>query len=319
MENEIKKSQFVGKSSRDAYGKVLVELGKKDERVVAVTADLAGSVRMTEFKKKFPKRFFDFGIAEQDMMGASAGLAITGKIPYISTYAVFASLRAGEQARTDIAYNKLPARICATHSGIGFGVGGATHQSLEDIGIFRNMPGMTVLVPADGVETAAIMRMTLALPGPVYIRLGRSKEKTVYEQDFEYNVGRADVLQGGKDLAILVCGGLVGHALNAADLLRDNGIDAGVVNVSTIKPIDKETILKVAESAGAILTVEEHSIINGLGSAVAELIAEAGISVRFKRHGILDVFTTSGPYKDLLAYYLLDAEGIAKTAQKLLI
>ena len=318
MENEIKKSQFVGKSSRAVFGEVLVELAEKDQRVVAVTADLLGSVRMTEFKKRFPKRFFDFGIAEQDMMGASAGLAITGKIPYISTYAVFASLRAGEQARTDIAYNKLPARICATHSGISFGVGGATHQSLEDIGVFRNMPGMTVLIPADGVETAAILRTTLTLPGPVYVRLGRSKEKTVYEHDFEYTIGRADILQEGKDLAILVCGGLVGHALGAADLLRDIGIDTGVVNVSTIKPIDKETILRVAETTGAILSVEEHSIINGLGSAVAELIAEAGISVRFKRHGILDVFTTSGPYKDLLAYYLLDAEGIAKTAQKLL-
>lgn len=319
MENEIKKSQFVGKSSRDVYGKVLVELAEKDQRVVAVTADLLGSVRMTEFKKRFPKRFFDFGIAEQDMMGASAGLAITGKIPYTSTFAAFASMRAGEQARTDIAYNKLPVRICATHSGISFGVGGATHQSLEDIGIFRNMPGMTVLVPADGVETAAMLRTTLALRGPVYIRLGRFIEKTVYEQKFKYTIGKVDILQEGKDIAILACGGLVGHALDAADLLKENGIEAGVVNVSTIKPIDKEAIIKVAESTGAILTVEEHNIINGLGSAVAEIIAEAGITVRFKRHGILDVFTTSGPYKDLLTYYLLDAEGIAKTAQELLI
>ncbi len=252
------------------------------------------------------------------MMGASAGLAITGKIPYTSTFAAFASMRAGEQARTDIAYNKLPVRICATHSGISFGVGGATHQSLEDIGIFRNMPGMTVLVPADGVETAAMLRTTLALRGPVYVRLGRFIEKTVYEKKFRYTIGKADILQEGKDIAILACGGLVGHALDAADLLKANGIDAGVVNVSTIKPIDKETIIKVAESTGAILTVEEHNVINGLGSAVAEVIAEAGIRVQFKRHGILDVFTTSGPYEDLLTYYLLDAKGIAEMAQKLL-
>jgi transketolase len=318
MENETKKSQFIGKSSRDVFGKVLVELAEKDQRVVAVTGDLSGSVRMTEFKKRFPNRFFNFGIAEQNMMGASAGLAITGKIPYVSTFAVFASMRAGEQARTDIAYNELPVRICATHSGMSLGVGGATHHSLEDIGIFRNMPGMIVLVPADGVETAAMLRISLALRGPVYIRLGRPKEKTVYEQDFEYTIGKADILQAGKDIAILVCGGLVGHALEAADLLKDNGIDAGVVNVSTIKPIDKETIIKVAESTGAILTIEEHNIINGLGSAVAEIIAEAGIRVRFKRHGILDTFTTSGPYEDLLAYYLLDAQGIAEAAQNLL-
>ncbi|MCD6356666.1 MAG: transketolase family protein [Anaerolineaceae bacterium] len=318
MEKEIKKSQFVGKSSRDAYGKALVELGEKDERVVAVTADLAGSVRMTEFKKRFPKRFFDFGIAEQDMMGASAGLAITGKIPYTSTYAVFASLRAGEQVRTDIAYNKLPVRICATHSGIGFGVGGATHQSLEDIGIFRAMPGMTVLVPADGVETAAMMRETLQLSGPVYLRLARPKEQTVYEQDFKYQIGKADILIEGKDIAILACGGMVGRALGAANLLKESGINASVMNVSTIKPIDKEAIIKVAESTGVILTVEEHSIINGLGSAVAEVIAEAGIKVGFKRHGILDVFTTSGPYEDLLTYYSLDAKGIAETAQNFL-
>ena len=318
MEKEIKKSQFVGKSSRDAYGKVLVELGEKDERVVAVTADLAGSVRMTEFKKRFPNRFFDFGIAEQDMMGASAGLAITGKIPYTSTYAVFASLRAAEQARTDIAYNKLPVRICATHSGIGFGIGGATHQSLEDIGIFRSMPGMTVLVPADGVETAAMMRTTLTLSGPAYLRLARPKEQTVYEQDFEYHIGKVDILIEGKDIAILACGGMVGRALSAAGLLKESGINTSVVNMSTIKPIDKETIIKVAESTGVILTVEEHSVINGLGSAVAEVIVEAGIKVRFKRHGILDVFTTSGPYEDLLTYYSLDAKGIAKTAQKLL-
>ena len=319
MENEINKSQFVGKSSRDVFGKVLIELAEKDQRVVAVTADLSGSVRMNEFKKRFPKRFFNFGIAEQNMMGASAGLAITGKIPYTSTFAVFASMRAGEQARTDIAYNELPVRICATHSGMGLGVGGATHHSLEDIGIFRNMPGMTVLVPADGVETAAMLRTTLELRGPVYIRLARPKEITVYEQDFEYIIGKADILQEGKDIAILACGGLVGHAVDAADLLKENGIDAGVVNVSTIKPIDKETIIKITESTGAILTVEEHNVINGLGSAVAEIIAETGISVQFKRHGLLDVFTTSGPYKDLLTYYLLDAEGIAKTARKLLV
>ena len=319
METEINKSQFVGKSSREVFGKVLVELGEKDQRIVAVTADLAGSVNMIEFKNKFPKRFFDFGIAEQDMMGASAGLAITGKIPYTSTYAAFASMRAGEQARTDIAYNELPVRICATHGGIGLAVGGATHHSLEDIGIFRNMPGMKVFVPADGVETAAMIRATLLMDGPVYIRLSRPKEVTVYESEFEYTIGKADILREGQDIAILACGGMVGRALGAADLLKENGIQAGVVNVSTIKPIDKETIIKVAKDAGAILTVEEHNIINGLGSAVAEIIAEAGIKVRFRRHGIMDVFTTSGPYEDLLNYYLLDAEGIFETAQKLLI
>ncbi|MDO9547216.1 MAG: transketolase C-terminal domain-containing protein, partial [Pelolinea sp.] len=227
METEINKSQFVGKSSREVFGKVLVELAEKDQRVVAVTADLVGSVNMAEFKNRFPKRFFDFGIAEQDMMGASAGLAIAGKIPYTSTYAVFASMRAGEQARTDIAYNELPVRICSTHSGIGLAVGGATHHSLEDIGIFRNMPGMIVLVPADGVETAGMIRATLTVDGPVYVRLSRPKEVTVYESEFEYIIGKADILREGRDIAILACGGMVGRALGAADLLKENGIDAG--------------------------------------------------------------------------------------------
>ena len=318
METVNKKSQFVGKSSRAAFGMALVELAEKDERVVAVTADLADSVNMSEFKKRFSKRFFDFGIAEQNMMGASAGLALAGKIPYTSTYAVFASMRAGEQARTDIAYNQLPVRICATHSGIGLAVGGATHHALEDIGIFRAMPGMIVLVPADGVEAAAMIRATLNINGPVYVRLARPNEITVYEREFEYIIGKADILKKGNDISIIACGGMVGFALGAAELLNQKGINATVVNVSTIKPIDKETILNVAKSTGVVITVEEHSVINGLGSAVAELIAEAGISVRFKRHGILDVFTTSGPYEDLLSYYLLDAQGIAKTAQKFL-
>ena len=317
MEN-INQSEFVGLSSRDAFGKQLLKLAKEDERIVALTADLASSTRLVEFKQAFPERMFNFGIAEQDMMGASAGFALTGKIPFVCTFAAFASMRACEQARTDVAYNNLPVRICASHGGIGLAAGGSTHHALEDLSIFRTMAGMTVLVPADGVQAAALVQAIMNLPGPSYLRLSRPTEPTIYLEDKEFPIGKADVLKVGKDLTIFAIGGMVGYALKAIEALEAEGYSVGLINAYSLKPFDRETIAHAARNTRAILTIEEHNIIGGLGSATAEVLAEEGISVEFHRHGILDHFTTSAPYEDLIHYYKLDAEGIASVARELL-
>ncbi|KPL21662.1 MAG: hypothetical protein AMJ93_09100 [Anaerolineae bacterium SM23_84] len=311
-------SAYVGLSSRDAFGKVLVELGRANPRIVALTADLGSSVRTAWFAEEFPDRAFDFGIAEQDMMGAAAGLALAGKIPFVSTYAVFASLRAAEQARTDVAYGNLPVRICASHSGLTIGPGGPTHQSIEDVAIYRGMPNMTVIVPADGVGAAAATRAAVDLPGPAYMRLSRAKEPTVYRSENGIHLGIANTVRQGTDLTIIACGPCVGRSLEAASLLAGEGIQARVIDVHTIKPIDVQTVVSAADETGTVLTVEEHSITGGLGSAVAEVLAEAGQGVRFRRLGIPDQFPTTGPYEELVAYYGLDAAGIAQMARGLL-
>jgi transketolase len=311
-------SEYVGLSSRDAFGKVLVELGRANPRVVALTADLGSSVRTAEFARCFPERAFDFGIAEQDMMGAAAGLALSGKIPFVTTYAVFASLRAAEQARTDVAYGNLPVRICASHSGLTIGAGGPTHQSIEDVAIYRGMPNMTVIVPADGVAAAAATRAIAELPGPAYLRLSRATEPTVYHTEELVRIGYANTVREGRDVTVIACGPGVGRSLQAAELLSAEGIDVRVIDMHTIKPLDKEAVVGAAEHSGAILTVEEHSIVGGLGSAVAEVLAEAGLGVHFRRLGLPDQFPTTGPYEELLALYGLDAEGIAQNVQQLL-
>ncbi len=311
-------SPYVGLSSRDAFGKVLVELGRADPRIVALTADLGSSVRTAWFAEEFPDRAFNFGIAEQDMMGAAAGLALAGKIPFVSTYAIFASLRAAEQARTDVAYGNLPVRICASHSGLTIGPGGPTHQSIEDVAIYRGMPNMTVIVPADGVGAAAATRAAIDLPGPVYMRLSRAKEPTVYRSEKGVRLGIANTVRQGTDLTIIACGPCVGRSLAAAGLLAEEGIQARVIDVHTIKPIDVQTVVGAADDTGRVLTVEEHSIIGGLGSAVAEALAEAGQGVRFRRLGIPDQFPTTGPYEELVTYYGLDAAGIVQVARGLL-
>ena len=311
---ETKKSEYVGISSRDAFGKQLIVLAKENAEIVALTADLASSTRLVEFKKEFPERMFNFGIAEQNMMGAAAGLSLTGKIPFVCTFAAFASMRACEQARTDIAYNDLPVRICASHGGLGLAAGGSTHHSLEDLSIFRGMPGMTVLVPADSVQAAVLVREIISLKGPSYLRLSRPTELTVYNEEKEFPIGKADWLKQGKDLTIIAIGGMVGYSLQAAEMLEKEGRSVGVVNVYSLKPIDRKTILEAAKTSKAVMTVEEHNIIGGLGSAVAEVLAEEGVSVKFKRHGVLDHFTTSAPYEDLIHFYKLDGEGIASVA-----
>lgn len=309
-------NMFIGLSSREAFGKVITQLGEQNKEVVALTADLTNSVKLNEFKTRFPTRFFNFGVAEQNMMGAAAGFTLAGKIPFACTYAAFSSMRACEQVRTDIAYNDLPVKIVSSHGGFSFGIAGATHHAIEDVGIFRGIPGMTVLVPADAIETTAIMRAIVNISGPVYVRLSRVKEKTVYSQDFEYKIGSPDLLQEGNDIVLIAMGAQVGETLEAARLLLDNGISAGVMNISTIKPMDGATVVSILNKYTMAMTVEEHSIINGLGSAISELIAAYHVDIKFKRHGLQDVFTTSGLYPDLLKYYHLDAQGIRETVIK---
>jgi len=311
-------SKYIGISSRDAYGATLIELAKEDQRIVGLTADLANSVRMDVFQKEFPDRMFNMGIAEQNMMGAAAGLALVGKIPFVSTFAAFASMRSHEQARTDIAYNSLPVKICASHGGFGLAVGGATHHALEDLSIFRDMPNMQVFVPADSVEASAIVKAIVKTPGPAYLRLSRPTEPTVYTQDEPYVIGKARVVRKGKDITLMACGGSVGYSVQAAEILAEKGVSVRVVNFSTIKPIDRAEIVASAQKTPAIMTVEEHSIIGGLGSSVAEVLAEEGVATKFHRHGLQDIFTTSGPYNDLLGYYKLDGKGIAETVASFL-
>ncbi len=319
MNTEIKeKSPYIGLSSREAFGKVILELGAENENIVALTADLTGSVKLGDFKKTYPDRFINVGVAEQNLTGVAAGLTLAGKIPFACTYAVFSSMRACEQMRTDIAYNDLPVKIVSSHAGISFGIAGATHQALEDIGIYRTIAGMAVLVPADAVETAAIIRAAADHPGPVYVRLNWIREKIVYTHDFEYKIGQPDLLVEGKDILLIATGAQVGESLDAAQLLKEDGIDAGVLNVSSIKPINEKAVIDILNNYPAALTVEQHNYINGLGSTIAEIIATANLDMKFLRHGLKDIFTTSGPYRELLQYYHLDPQGIHDTAVKLL-
>ena len=309
---------FLGKSSRDAYGIALLNQAEQDQRIVAITADVPDSVRFTKFREKWPERFFNFGIAEQNMMGAAAGFAREGKIPFVSVYAIFAALRALEQVRTDIAYPNLPVRICTTHSGISLGQAGPSHHSIEDIGVMRSIFNMVVMAPADGIATAMALESIKDHPGPVYMRLSRAVEPLVYSSKSTYKIGKANVLREGKDITIIAFGASVGNALIAADILKEEGVQACVVDMAFIKPIDREAVIKAAKTTGRILTVEEHNLVNGLGSAVAEVIAESNLNTLFKRLALPDQPTLAGPYPDLQKFYSLDSDGIAETARSML-
>ncbi|NOQ40289.1 MAG: transketolase family protein [Anaerolineales bacterium] len=309
---------YLNKSSRDAYGIAFYKQAESDQRIVALTADVPDSVRFTRFREMWPERFFNFGIAEQNMMGAAAGFAREGKIPFVSVYAIFAALRALEQVRTDIAYPNLPVRICTTHSGISLGQAGPSHHSIEDIGVMRSIFNMVVLAPADGIATAMALESIKDHPGPVYMRLSRAVEPTVYHSKSKYQIGKANILREGKDITIIAYGASVGNAMKAAEKLAEEGIDAGIVDMAFVKPIDRDAVEKAAKTTGQILTVEEHNIVNGLGSAVAEVIAESNLNVSFKRLALPDHHTLAGPYPDLQKYYSLDSEGIAKTVRNLL-
>ncbi|HYA32334.1 MAG TPA: transketolase family protein [Thermodesulfovibrionales bacterium] len=299
-------------ATRDAYGEALLELGRLREDVVVLDADLSGSTKTAKFGKAFPGRFFNMGISEQDMIGTAAGLSLAGKIPFASTFAIFETGRAWEQIRQSICYSRLNVKLVATHSGITVGEDGASHQALMDMALMRVLPDMTVISPADGPETEQVIRAVVDYSGPVYVRLGRAKVPVVMPENYRFLLGKAHTFHMGKDANIIATGIMVSPALEAENQLKSDGIDVGVINMSTIKPLDADTVLKAATTSGLLITAEEHSVIGGLGSAVCEFISEQG-SVRVKRIGIRDTFGRSGKPDELLAFYGLTAEEIVKT------
>ncbi|MEK6691406.1 MAG: transketolase family protein [Nitrospirota bacterium] len=297
------------KATRVAYGEVLLELGKKRQDIVVLDADLSGSTNTGKFGKAFPDRFFNIGISEQDMMGTAAGLSLAGKLPFASTFAIFATGRAWEQVRQTICYSNLNVKIVATHGGITVGEDGASHQSVEDLTLMRVLPNMTIIVPADAKETEEVIEVISDEYGPTYVRLGRAKVPVIMPEDYRFNIGKAYIFHIGKDANIISCGIMVEKALKASERLKNDGLDVGVINMSTIKPIDEETIISVAKTSRAIVTAEEHSIIGGLGSAVTEVLSEK-YPVPVKRIGVKDCFGCSGDPEGLLKLYSLTVEDI---------
>lgn len=305
-------------ATRDAYGKTLVELGRENPDIVVLDADLSVSTKTSLFAKQFPDRFFDLGVAEQDMISTAAGLAACGKIVFASTFAVFGSGRAWDQVRMSVAYTRLNVKIVVTHAGITTGEDGASHQANEDLAIMRVLPNMTVMVPADAIETAKIIRAAAAFHGPAYIRLSRPATPLVYESDnYEFKIGKGIVMREGRDATVFACGLMVGMALNAAEQLAGENISVRVVNLHTVKPLDKELIIRCARETGAVVTAEEHSILGGLGSAVAEVLVENSTAPLI-RVGIRDVFGESGKPEELLVKYGLTAENIAAAVKSVL-
>ena len=298
-------------ATRASYGEALVELGAEHDDFVVLDADLAAATQTGKFKAAYPDRFYDAGIAEENLMGMAAGIATTGHVAFASTFAMFAAGRAFEQVRNSIGYPHLNVKIGATHAGISVGEDGATHQCNEDIALMRTIPGMTVIVPSDDVEAKAAVRAAYELDGPVYMRFGRLAVPVVNDRpDYEFEVGRGIVMREGADVTFVACGLMVQAALEAAETLSAEGIDAEVLNIHTIKPLDTELIVASAGKTGRVVTCEEHSVIGGLGEAVCSALAES-CPVPVKRVGVNDVFGESGPAVDLLHKYGLDAEGVA--------
>lgn len=297
-------------ATRDSYGNALVELGKKHENLVVLDADLAGATKTGVFKKEFPDRFFDSGIAESDMIGIAAGLAAAGMVPFASSFAMFAAGRAFEQVRNSVGYPHLNVKIGATHAGISVGEDGATHQCCEDIALMRTIPGMTVIVPSDDVEAKAAVEAAYELDGPVYLRFGRLACPVINDNaGYKFEIGKGIILKEGTDLTIVATGLEVGFALEAAEKLAADGVNAEVINIHTIKPLDEELILASAKKTGKVVTVEEHSVIGGLGSAVCDVLSEK-MPTPVKKIGVYDEFGESGPAVELLAKYKLDGSGI---------
>jgi transketolase len=301
-------------ATRDAYGEALAELGAVNENIVVLEADLSKSTKTSDFKKVYPERLFNMGIAEQNMIGTAAGFAAAGKTPFASTFAVFAAGRAYDQIRNSIAYPNLNVKIAATHAGLTVGEDGGSHQMLEDIALMRALPNMTVIVPADGIETKQVIKAAAELEGPVYIRLGRPKVPVLFGDDYKFEIGKGVVLKEGTDVTLIGTGIMVSKAMEAAELLAAEGISAAVVNISTIKPLDAELIIAQAQKTGAVVTCEEHTICGGLGSAVAEVLVE-NCPVPMARVGVEDKFGESGLPDELLEKYGLSASNIAAKAK----
>jgi transketolase len=301
-------------ATRDAYGDTLAELGKEDSSIVVLDADLSKSTKTNVFAKAFPDRHFNFGIAEANMISHAAGLATCGKIPFASTFAVFATGRTWDQIRMSVCYPELNVKIVATHGGITVGEDGASHQANEDIAIMRVMPNLTVIVPADGIETKKAVRAIAEYKGPVYMRLGRSAVPVIFGEDYDFQIGRAVVMRPGTDVTIFACGLMTAQSLEAAESLAAEGISAEVVNVGTIKPLDVETIIESARKTGCAVSAEEHSIVGGLGSAIAEALIDA-YPVPMERVGVPDTFTESGVPDALLKKYGMTSADIANAAK----
>jgi len=309
-------ADMIKTATRDAYGKALAELGQEKENLVVFDADLAGATKTSVFKKAFPDRHFDCGIAEANMICAAAGASTMGLVPFASSFAMFAAGRAFEQVRNSIGYPHLNVKIGATHGGISVGEDGASHQCCEDFALMRSIPGMTVICPADGEEARMAVRAAYEFEGPVYLRFGRLAVPEFHEKNFNFQIGKGEILRDGNDVAIIANGLLVYEAIKAAETLAENGINAMVINMATIKPLDDELVLAAAKKCGKVITCEEHSVIGGLGEAVCGLLSEKLPTV-VRRIGVNDEYGHSGPATDLLKQFGLSAEHIVEVATEL--
>lgn len=304
-------------ATRQAYGEALVELGKEHDNLVVMDADLSGSTKTAMFAKEFPERFFNMGIAEQNMYGAAAGLALSGKIVCASTFAMFATGRAFEVIRNSIGYTGANVKVCASHAGITVGEDGASHQTFEDIALMRTIPGMTVVNPSDAVATKKLLKQIVEMDGPCYFRVGRAAVPVFYGEDDEITLGKGNLIRDGKDVTIIATGIMVSAAYDAAEKLSEEGVDARVIDIHTIKPIDEEIIVKAAEETGAIVTAEEHGVIGGLGDAVAQVVVKEH-PCRMAMVGQQDTFGESGKPDQLLAKYNMTADDIAEAVRNIL-
>ena len=303
-------------ATREAYGKALAELGNKNNNVIVLDADLSKSTKTADFKKVHGDRFFNMGIAEGNMMGVAAGLSTCGKIPFVSTFAMFAAGRAFEQIRNSICYPNLNVKVCATHAGLTVGEDGASHQAIEDLALMRSIPGMTVINPSDAIETEAVINAVAEFNGPCYVRLGRLAVSVINDNaEYKFEIGKGIQLKDGKDATIIATGIMVEAALEAQKTLAEDGVDVRVINIHTLKPIDADIIVKAAKETGVIITAEEHNIIGGLGSAVAEVVTE-GCPVPVLRVGVKDTFGESGKPNELLEAYGLTAKDIVNAVKK---
>ena len=304
-------------ATRKAYGETLVELGAENPDLVVMDADLSKSTMTAEFGKKYPERFFNMGIAEQNLYGAAAGLALSGKVVCASTFAMFAAGRAFEIIRNSIGYTRANVKICATHSGITVGEDGASHQTFEDIALMRTIPGMTVINPSDGVSAGKLIRQAVAFNGPCYVRLGRAAVPVFYGEDSEITLGKGNLIRDGRDVAVIATGIMVSEAAAAAEKLAEDGIDVRVIDMHTIKPLEEEIIIKAAEETGAIVTAEEHSVIGGLGSAVAEVVVR-NHPVKMSMVGQKDTYGESGKPDELKKKYGMTSDDIIKAVKELI-
>lgn len=314
LEEDNEMADIIKTATREAYGKALVELGEKNDKVVVLDADLAAATKTGMFKKAFPNRFFDTGIAESNMMSVAAGLATTGLTVFASTFAMFAAGRAYEQVRNSIGYTHLNVKIGATHAGISVGEDGASHQCCEDLALMTVIPGMTVINPADDIEARAAVMAAAEMDGPVYLRFGRLATPRIFDENYKFEIGKAVKLCDGADVTIIATGLMVAEALTAKEILANEGISAAVINLHTIKPIDKQAIIEAAKKTGAIVTAEEHSVIGGLGAAVSQVVCES-VPVPVIRVGVEDTFGRSGPAVEMLHIFGLDAANIVAKAK----